>query len=355
MVRLAALYRAEVPQTITAERCPRSEGGLHDYYSEGDYWWPDPKNPDGPYIRRDGESNPENFNAHRHFMRRFSMVAAGLTAAAITLEDRSLAELAVGHLRAWFIDPATRMTPHLNFGQAIKGICTGRGIGIVDSIHLAEVAMAAIHLEVIGALQGADLDGVRGWFRDYLAWLRTSPLGIDERDHGNNHSTCWAMQVAAFALLVDDDAAIEEAIRLHQARLLPQLAADGSMPLELERTRPYNYSFFNLELFAALAQALSWKHPDVWQLTTSDGRSLRRTFDYHLPWIANPAGWPHGADISYMEHYPVRWSAPLFMGTAFGNAEALAVWQSLPPDPENEEIQRNTPIRQPMLWYPPGR
>jgi hypothetical protein len=46
----AAEYLSEPPVTVTASHSPRSAGGLHDFFSEGDYWWPDPQNPDGPNI-----------------------------------------------------------------------------------------------------------------------------------------------------------------------------------------------------------------------------------------------------------------------------------------------------------------
>src|SRR5262249_43267467 len=64
----AQRYLNEEPITITASSSPRSAGGKHDYFSEGDYWWPDPKNPDGPYIQRDGLSNPNNFADHRRHL-----------------------------------------------------------------------------------------------------------------------------------------------------------------------------------------------------------------------------------------------------------------------------------------------
>ncbi len=49
------------PLTVTAYSAVRSAGGIHDFYSEGDYWWPDPKDPAAPYIQRDGMTKPANF------------------------------------------------------------------------------------------------------------------------------------------------------------------------------------------------------------------------------------------------------------------------------------------------------
>jgi hypothetical protein len=135
-------YLHRPPQTITAFRAARSAGGVHDFFSEGDYWWPDPAHPDGPYIRRDGESNPANFVEHRRAMVRLSIEVPALTAAWLLTKDGRYAEQARRHLRAWFVEPETRMNPSLTYAQAIHGVTTGRGTGIIDTIHLVEVVRA---------------------------------------------------------------------------------------------------------------------------------------------------------------------------------------------------------------------
>src|SRR6185312_7554235 len=151
IMRAANSYLNEKPVTVTASHSPRSAGGPHDFYSEGDYWWPDPKNPGGPYIRRDGETNPDNFTAHREAMVRLSLQVPALTAAWKITRDATLRKkyaAKVGeHLRAWFVDEATKMNPSLEYAQAISGVNKGRGIGIIDTIHLVEVARSADLLE----------------------------------------------------------------------------------------------------------------------------------------------------------------------------------------------------------------
>ena len=46
--------------------------------------------------------------------------------------ERKYADHAAAHLRAWFIDEATRMNPNLQYAQAIQGRFTGRGTGIIE-------------------------------------------------------------------------------------------------------------------------------------------------------------------------------------------------------------------------------
>src|SRR5262245_12487153 len=174
-------YLAEAPVTVTATRAERSAGGLHDFYSEGDYWWPDPTDSTKPYVRRDGETNPANFEAHRAAMRRLSVIVPALVAAYEITGDARYARHALVHLKAWFIAPETRMHPSLLYAQAIKGVAPGRGIGIIDTIHLVEVAQAVLELERLGQFPRADLAATRQWFRDYVVWMTTHPYGIDER------------------------------------------------------------------------------------------------------------------------------------------------------------------------------
>ncbi len=197
VMRNAAKYLNEDPITVTASSSPRSAGGKHDYFSEGDYWWPDPKDPGGPYIQRDGMSNPDNFNAHREALIRLSLIVPALAAAYKLTRDRKYADPAARHLRAWFIDQDTRMNPNLQYAQAIHGRFTGRGTGIIDTLHLVEVARASWQMD----LPPRDLDGVKQWFAAYLDWMTTHPYGIAERDAKNNHGSCWVTQVAAFAQL----------------------------------------------------------------------------------------------------------------------------------------------------------
>src|SRR5438045_3226821 len=189
VLKAATAYLTAPPVTVTAASSPRSAGGKHDFFSEGDYWWPDPANPSGPYIQRDGMSNPDNFVEHRRALMRLSVQVPAMVAAWKLTKDKRYATKAADHLRAWFIDERTRMNPSLQYAQAIHGRTTGRGTGIIDTIHLVEVARAIEILKDSRALSRSELGGVKKWFADYLDWIRTSKNGIEERDAKNNHGT----------------------------------------------------------------------------------------------------------------------------------------------------------------------
>ena len=347
VMKAAGEYLSAKPVTVTAATSPRSAGGPHDFFSEGDYWWPDPKNPDGPYIQRDGMSNPDNFVEHRRAMIRLSLIVPALAAAYKLTRDRKYAGHAALHLRAWFVDPATRMNPNLQYAQAIHGRYTGRGTGIIDTLHLVEVARAAGQID----MAADDLDGVKRWFSDYVQWMTTHPYGISERDAKNNHGTCWCTQVAAFSRLTGNADQTAYCRNRFKTVLIPnQEAADGSFPLELARTKPYGYSLFNLDAMAILAQTLTNPEDDLWKWQLPDGRGMARAVAYMYPFMADKKKWPLPPDVMYDKEWPVRQPCLLFAGLALDKPDYLGLWSRLNPDPTVEEVLRNFPVRQPLLW-----
>jgi hypothetical protein len=350
ILKAAAAFVSERPVTITAFPTTRSAGGLHDFYSQADYFWPDPKNPSGPYINRDGQSNPDNFDDHRRVMVRLSIQVPALTAAWLLTHDNRYAARAADHLRAWFVTPATRMNPNLQYAQAVEGASTGRSYGIIDSLHLVEVARAAAFItpHALGAKDGA---AVEEWFRSYLNWLNTSEPGKTERDAKYNHAMCWALQAAEYARLVGDRPMREQIYRNLRDTLLPdQMALDGSFPRELARTKPYSYSIFNFDIMAGLCQSLDGLMPDPQTFALPDGRGLAKAAEFIYPYMKDKSTWKWARDVEHFDALPVRSPGLLFAGIAFHQQPYIDLWKTLNPDPTDKEIIRNFPIRQPLLW-----
>lgn len=340
-----------VPMTVTATRAERSAGGIHDFYSEGDYWWENPQNPAGPFIHRDGETNPDNFTAHRHAMIRFSQLVGDLTSAWILTGDKKYTDAAMRHIRAWFIDQKTMMNPNLLYAQAIKGIATGRGIGIIDTIHLIEVAQSLRLMEAQGIIEDKELQTIRLWFSDYLTWLSTHRYGINEMEAKNNHGTCWTMQVAAFASFTQNEEMLRFCRERYRSVLLPnQMAADGSFPLELERTKPYGYSLFNLDAMTTLCHLLTTPEENLWDYTTTDGRNIEKGISWLFPFVKDKGSWQRQPDIMFWEEWPVAHPFLLFGSLHHYRKEYFQTWKQLEHFPTNEEVIRNLPIRHPLLW-----
>lgn len=341
----------EKPVTVTASSCKRSAGGLHDFYSEGDYWWPDPANPTAPYIQKDGQSNPDNFSDHRLAMIRLSDITATLTSAWLLTGQKKYAAKALEHLNAWFVDPTTRMNPDMLYAQAIWGRFTGRGIGLIDAYHLVEVTQSIKILEEGNGIQEADAARIKAWFSQFLSWMTTHPYGIDEMNAKNNHGTCWVATASAMATLVGDEKVRLMCIDRFKTILLPsQMAADGSFPLELKRTKPFGYSLFNIDAFCNVAEILSTPTNNLWEFTTPDGKSLKKGMEYIFPYIADKKSWPFAKDIFIWEEWPVRQSSLLFAGIAYGNHAWIHTFLSLPPYPTHPEVIRNLPVRHPVIW-----
>ncbi len=339
------------PMTITAESSPRSAGGKHDFFSEGDYWWPDPKNRDGPYIQKDGVTNPDNFVAHRLAMIRFSRIIGALASAYTITGDKKYVLQALKHCRAWFADKETMMNPHLLYAQAIKGRFTGRGIGIIDTIQLMEVAMGLLAMENSEAMDKTLLAVTRDWFGQYTLWLTTHQYGKDEMNAENNHGTCWVMQVAVFAKFTGDTQLMEFCRNRYKTILLPQqMEKDGSFPRELKRTKPYGYSIFNLDAMATICQTLSVKEDNLWNYTTTDGKSIKKGIDYLHPFVADKSKWPLLPDVMYWNEWPVAQPFLVFGANAYNNAAWFATWQKLDHNPEVDEVIRNLPVRNPLIW-----
>jgi Alginate lyase len=348
--KAAAAYLALQPATITSFPSSKSPGGLHDFFSQADYFWPDPKNPDGPYVNRDGQSNPDNFNEHRKAMIALSIRMPALTAAWLLTKDRRYGQRACEHLRAWFITPATRMNPNLEFSQGVHGVSTGRSYGIIDTLHLVEVARAAglVAPKLMNAEENAAL---KDWFHSYLEWLKTSDKGMKERDALNNHATCWALQASEFARLIGDGETRNQIHRQYTDILLPdQLGADGSFPKELVRTKPYSYSIFNFDVMAVLCQSLKGVGTDLLTLRLTDGRGICKAAEFLYPYLKDKGAWPYAKDVEHFDALPVRSPGLLFAGLACDRPQYIALWKMMNPDPADAEIIRNYPIRQPLLW-----
>ena len=351
VLKNADTYLNELPETVTTSFCDRSSGTHHDFYSEGDYWWPDEKNPNGPYIRKDGLTNPANFTAHREALIRFSQLSGALASAYVLTNDKKYADKLALHLKAWFVNQNTKMNANLLYAQAIKGVATGRGIGIIDTVHLVEVTKAIKAIENSSALSKVDLDAIKLWFSNYLNWITTHEYGIAERDNGNNHSVCWTMQVAAFADLIKDTETMDFCRNFYKTSLLPnQMDKDGSFPLELKRTKPYGYSLFNLDAMTSICQILSTKQDNFFDYTTPDGKNLELGIKFMVPYIENKSLWPFQHDVMYWEEWPVRQSSLLFGGIAFKNKKYIELWKSLKANVTTPEIIRNTPVKYPILW-----
>ncbi len=268
-------------------------GNKHDYMSLAPYHWPDPSKVDGlPYIRKDGQTNPEvKEYKDKEYMPQLCDKINKLSLAYYFSDDNKYAEHAGRLIRVWFLDTATRMNPNLNYGQAIKGVNTGRGAGMIDVRHLIKV------IDAVGLLKGtkywktSDQSGMKSWFTEFLNWMHTSKNGKDEMNAPNNHGAWYDALRLSISLFVDSMALAREIVYNAQARLDKQMDVEGKFPLEMARTTSLHYTVFVMDAFFNIALMADKTGVDFWEYKNPAGKSLQKAFDELLPYLSKKKEW----------------------------------------------------------------
>lgn len=282
------------PYSVMQKQTVPPSGDKHDYLSMAPYWWPDTTKKNGlPYIRRDGFMNPQTRIDHDGL--RFGAMTDAVEALGLAYwftGQRRYADRAALLLRTWFLDPATKMNPNLNYAQAILGVTEGRGIGILDLRAFPRLLDAMRLMEGAGSWTPRDQARFSTWLTEYLRWLRESANGKDERTQANNHGTLYDMQAAGIALYLGDSAFARELITQDaRAKVDSQITAKGEQPLELERTRPMQYSLFNLDALTELAEMSRHVGFDLWHYKGAKGGSIIGALQFIAPYADDPAKW----------------------------------------------------------------
>jgi hypothetical protein len=271
-------------------------GDKHDYMSQAPYFWPDPSKPDGkPYVRKDGQRNPEIRKITDHdALGQLGEASRALAIGYYFTGRQEYADRAALLIRTWFLGPSTRMNPNLEFGQGIPGINTGRGIGIIESRSLMQVVDAVGLIANSSSWSAADQHELQSWYSQYVHWMRSSQKGQDEDAAKNNHGTWYDLQLTDYALFLgnrDLAQAVVERTRIKRIQL--QIEPDGREPLELARTRAFGYSEGNLDGLMEIATLGRQVGVDLWNFHTSDGRSILAALNYLLPFAAGQKPWPY--------------------------------------------------------------
>lgn len=287
--------KTEFASIVTKEAKPPS-GDKHDYVSQAPYFWRNPNTADGlPYIRRDGERNPEIKKFPDHdLLDKMEDGVEILSLAYYFTNDEEYAVKAAQILRMWFLDAETKMNPNLNFAQAIPGVNDGRGIGIIETRELVRVVDAVGLLENSKAWTKTDQRALQMWFAEYIKWLITSKNGRDEAAAKNNHGTLYDVQIVSFALFIGQtDGAKIVLENVKQKHIAVQIEADGSQPLELDRTKSWNYSTMNLEGLVTLAELGDQVGIDLWNFQNKKGGGIRKAVEFLAPYLDGKKKWKY--------------------------------------------------------------
>lgn len=338
--------------SITDFRAPQSEGGIHDYFSQGTYWHPDPTKPDGkPYIQRDGIINKNNFVKHKDMIVDVKRALTILYWAYQDNGDSRYISKMDDILYTFFVDPEKYVTPALNYSQAIPGKCAGRGIGLIDFNQLVTVPLIVRWMKKNNLGSADVIKGVENWCSAYSKWLETSEFGHTESHEKNNHSIAFYLQYSAFSIFREDWNEVRAEIsKVFKERLLNQLDEDGSFPLELKRTRPYWYSIFTVENMVLLAQVITTDDDNIYEYEREDGRSLKKAIYFIAPYMLDKSSWPMKPDVEKWEYAPLADAFLVLAGKAYGDDALIDLYMRLPEVVDMDvELERNVPVFIPEL------
>jgi hypothetical protein len=297
------------PVSVMEKKNVPPSGNKHDYMSLAPYHWPDPTKTDGlPYIRKDGQTNPEvKEYKDKEYMPQLCGDVHTLSLAYYFSGEKMYAEHAAKLIRVWFLDTITRMNPNLNFAQAIKGVNTGRGAGMIDSRHFVKL------IDGIGLIADSkywkkeDHEGMKKWFGAFLHWMQTSKNGIDEMNAKNNHGAWYDAQRLSMALFIDSIQLANKIARNAAERLDKQMNDNGSFPAELERTISLHYTVFVMNAFFVIAEMSDEADFDFWNYTTASGKSLKKAMDVLKPYLTQDKNWEGQQikDFEWEDGYPL--------------------------------------------------
>lgn len=327
IIKIADKYLRGEISTIADIKSPLGEDYKNAYYSESPYWWENPHDPDGPYIRHDGKRNPERFGGHKQkLMEMYQAVTSLAFAAYLTGEDKYSARFKE-FVNAWFIDKTSRMEPHLKYAQMIRNRNRIRGVGIIETHRFTGLVEALLLLKSTGMIEKEFFSTLDNWMEEYYTWLTESKWGIDEKERGNNHSSWWAAQSASIAFYLGKENDLKEFFEYGKNFLVDnQITKECRQPLEDERTLSMNYNTFNLNALSFLSRVLDKSGYDLYNYINNDGSGLVCAAERFIPFLLNPESW----ELTQIKPYHKKAQPFLvFIGKKTGNEKFLEIYKKL--------------------------
>lgn len=307
------------PYSVTDKTTSPPSGDLHDYWHPAPYWWPDPRTTDGlPYVRRDGKRVPgtrmyeaDSDQYDRTRLQRVFDDSLTFGLAWHFFEETRYAEAGARILERFFVDPATRMTPHLKYAQVRMGHDEDQGAatGLIEAKDMYFYLDAVRLFQSAQMLSDSVLESFRSWLGSYLEWLLFSKQGKAECAAVNNHGTCYDLQVGAIASFLDERDVVHQTLTRAETRISEHIAPDGHQPEEMKRKATAHYSCFNLQSWINLAELSSRWGVDLWAHETPTGAGLKQAARWLLSHMGKP--WPYEQiDAFDSERFlPIRFAA----------------------------------------------
>lgn len=295
----------------------------HDYMSIAPYRWPNPETEDGfPWIVKDGQINPMSRGDDTDKVRLSQMFGAlsKLSMAYYFSGDTKYANKAKSIIQIWFINDATKVNPNIKYGQGIPGEVEGRRAGFIEWRSISTVINTIQLLSANHLFSSEEMQVLNTWIAEYYHWIKTNPMGIENDNGLQNHSTCYDFQMVGLAryLGLDDEAKSRlEAAKVK--RIDTQIKPDGTQPREIGRTKSVHYCSMNLGVMTLVAEMGMPLGVDLWNYSSNDGRSMRKAFEFLRPFAEGKKKWTY-KQIGGAEQAIEKELKPLFSiaSTIFG-------------------------------------
>lgn len=287
--------------TVVSKTTLPPSGDPHDYWHPSPYWWPNPESPDGlPYIKIDGQRvpgtilwEPGSEQYDRSALQSMIDETALTTWLGYFKGHRRLYERAGSLIRSWFLNPETRMNPHLRHSQVRRGHNNDEGtrFGIIETSDFYYLLDAVRLLERSETLTPSESAAFREWFAAFRAWLWESNQGKGERGSLNNHGTWYDVQLGAIDAYLDDVPGLLETLRRSHERVGQQFTPDGRQPEELLRTLTQHYCTYNLQGWLMVGMLAERVGQDLLNYRDPRGPSVGAAIQWLLDRSTSP--WPY--------------------------------------------------------------
>ncbi len=272
-----------------------ASGNRHDYYTLAPYFWPDLSKKDSlPYIRKDGEVNPQTRTTYTDYdeWNNFGNAISALYNGYKVSKQTAYAKKAQSLIAAWFIDTKTKMNPNLDYAQGVRGLNNGRQFGIIEFSGLASILECLNYFENNKVLSTEIKTGFNGWLTQYAYWLQNSDFGKKESNTNNNHATTYDLQLANILIYLNQTDNLKKLLEeVKTKRIAKQIDRDGKQPEELARTKAFSYSILNLNGLSKLAIIGKKYGVDLWSYESPKGGSIKKAYDFLIPYLGKE--WPY--------------------------------------------------------------
>ncbi|RDC66033.1 alginate lyase family protein [Adhaeribacter pallidiroseus] len=298
------------PYSVVNKSITPPSGDKHDYISLAPYWWPDPNSATGlPYIRKDGQSNPEASNIKDNtYIRDLCKDIRLLGLSYYFTDDEKYASKAAELLKVFFLNSATRMNPNLKYAQLIRGDSRVYGTGTVDTEQLPELIDGVQLLIGSSSWTSENQEALQEWFNQYLNWLMDSEAGKLASASPNNIGTFYNLQIVSYALFTGNKALAKSIIELQTYnRLDGQFKSNGEQIYELARTNSWTYCNKNLKGWFNLASCAENVGINLWNYTSASGKSLKNAFQWMMPYVTRTKVW----DFDQIGDFKIEYFTPV--------------------------------------------